>query len=52
MMILRDSEFKGGANFDQVLELARQSKDVDLAGYRAEFINLVEKSKSLAVSQR
>ncbi|XWK90059.1 MAG: VWA domain-containing protein [Phormidium sp.] len=51
-MILRDSEFKGVANFDQVLELARQSKDVDLAGYRAEFINLVEKTKSLAVSQR
>ncbi|MFB2934129.1 von Willebrand factor type A domain-containing protein [Aerosakkonemataceae cyanobacterium BLCC-F154] len=51
-MILRDSEFKGTANLDQVLELARQSKDVDLAGYRAEFINLVEKTKSLAVSQR
>ncbi|MFB2894174.1 von Willebrand factor type A domain-containing protein [Aerosakkonemataceae cyanobacterium BLCC-F50] len=51
-MILRDSEFKGGANLDQVLDLARQSKDVDLAGYRAEFINLVEKTKSLPVSQR
>lgn len=51
-MILRNSEFKGGANFEQVLELARQSKDVDLAGYRTEFINLVEKTKSLAVSQR
>lgn len=51
-MILRDSEFKGEANLDQVLDLARQSKDVDLAGYRAEFINLVEKTKSLAVSQR
>lgn len=51
-MILRDSEFKGEANLDQVLDLARQSKDVDLAGYRAEFINLVEKTKSLAVSQK
>jgi len=51
-MILRDSEFKGEASLDQVLDLARQSKDVDLAGYRAEFINLVEKTKSLAVSQR
>ena len=51
-MILRDSQFKGTANLDQVLELARQSKDVDLAGYRAEFINLVEKTKSLTVSQR
>ncbi|MBE9227711.1 VWA domain-containing protein [Phormidium sp. LEGE 05292] len=51
-MILRESEFKGAANFDQVLDLARQSKDVDLAGYRTEFISLVEKTKSLAVSQR
>ncbi|MBD2041797.1 VWA domain-containing protein [Microcoleus sp. FACHB-672] len=47
-MVLRDSQYKGTANFDQVLSLAKQSKGTDLEGYRTEFIRLVEKSKSLA----
>jgi len=51
-MILRQSEYKGKANFDEVLSLARQSKDVDLSGYRAEFISLVEKTKSLGGLKR
>jgi Ca-activated chloride channel homolog len=46
-MVLRDSRYKGTANFEQVLTLARQSQGVDLDGYRAEFIRLVDKSKSL-----
>ncbi|MEC4811971.1 MAG: VWA domain-containing protein [Scytonema sp. PMC 1069.18] len=46
-MILKDSPYKGTANFDAVLQLARQSQGTDLEGYRAEFIRLVETSKTL-----
>ncbi len=41
-MILRDSEFKGTADYDQVLAWARHAKGKDSEGYRAEFIKLVE----------
>ncbi len=43
-MLLRNSEFKGTANYNQVLTLARGSKGNDRDGYRAEFIRLVELS--------
>jgi Ca-activated chloride channel homolog len=46
-MVLRDSEYKGAANFDQVLRLANQAKGEDKEGYRAEFIRLVESCKTL-----
>jgi Ca-activated chloride channel homolog len=46
-MLIRNSEFKGTANFDSVLELAKNSKGNDKNGYRAEFIRIVELSKSL-----
>ncbi|WP_293341695.1 VWA domain-containing protein [Microcoleus sp. CAWBG58] len=46
-MVLRDSEYKGAANFDQVLRLASQAKGEDKEGYRAEFIRLVESCKTL-----
>jgi Ca-activated chloride channel homolog len=46
-MLLRDSEYKGEASFEQVLQLANQSKKVDLDGYRAEFVRLVESSKKM-----
>ncbi len=47
-MILRDSPYKGSATFAEVLKLAKESQGVDLAGYRAEFIRLVEKSQAIA----
>jgi Ca-activated chloride channel family protein len=47
-MLLRDSEHKGTATFADVLELARQGQGEDAAGYRAEFIQLVESARSLA----
>lgn len=47
-MLLRNSEYKGNASFDEVLKLALQGKGVDLQGYRSEFISLVERSKLLA----
>jgi Ca-activated chloride channel family protein len=50
-MILRDSQYKGSANFTQAIDLARQSQGEDVAGYRAEFIRLVESCKMLVESE-
>lgn len=46
-MLLRDSEYKGTATYDLVLEWAAEGKGTDKNGYRAEFIRLVELSKAL-----
>jgi Ca-activated chloride channel homolog len=46
-MVLRNSEYKGTANFEEVLRLANQAKGEDREGYRAEFIRLVESCKTL-----
>ncbi|MEH1896192.1 MAG: von Willebrand factor type A domain-containing protein [Nostoc sp.] len=46
-MVLRDSEYKGNANYDLVMKLATQGKGEDLEGYRGEFIRLVEQSRGL-----
>jgi Ca-activated chloride channel family protein len=47
-MLLRDSEHRGDAGFDQVIALARGARGEDPGGYRAEFVRLVETAKSLA----
>ena len=46
-LLLRESEFKGDVSFDKILELAREGKGSDFFGYRAEFIQLVEKCSLL-----
>jgi len=46
-LLLRDSEFKGNASYNQIIERARQVKGEDREGYRAEFIRLVEKARLL-----
>jgi Ca-activated chloride channel family protein len=46
-MLLRESEHRGDASFESVLELARAGKSRDFHGYRAEFIQLVEKTRLL-----
>lgn len=46
-MVLRDSEYKGNANYDLVMKLATQAKGEDKEGYRDEFIRLVERSRGL-----
>jgi Ca-activated chloride channel homolog len=51
-MILRGSEYRGKASFDQVLKLASQSMGTDLDGYRAEFIRLVKSSQTLVANSR
>ncbi|MCB0076474.1 MAG: VWA domain-containing protein [Anaerolineales bacterium] len=47
-MLLRDSEHKGTASFDHVLSMAEGAKGPDLAGYRAEFITLVQTARLLS----
>jgi Ca-activated chloride channel family protein len=46
-MLLRDSKFKGTADFKNVLALAHESKGNDVEGYHAEFIRLVETAEIL-----
>ncbi len=46
-LLLRDSEFRGDVSFESILELAREGKGSDFFGYRAEFIQLVEKCSLL-----
>jgi Ca-activated chloride channel family protein len=49
-MLLRDSEFKGTASWDQTLALARGARGDDPQGYRGEFIGMVETARTLADS--
>jgi len=46
-LLLRNSEHKGNASYDNVLERAKKSKGKDDFGYREEFIKLVEIAKLL-----
>ena len=45
--LLRDSDFKGTADYDKVIKLAKQGLNNDGRGYRREFIRLVEAAKGL-----
>jgi Ca-activated chloride channel family protein len=47
-MLLRGSAYKGNATFDAVHEIAGAALGEDEAGYRKEFLTLVEKAKALA----
>ncbi len=51
-LLLRDSQYKGEASFEQVLRLAQQSKGKDTNGYRAEFIQLVRNSQKLVAANQ
>jgi Ca-activated chloride channel family protein len=44
-LLLRDSQFKGKACYQNLLELARNAKGQDKEGYRAEFIKLAEAAR-------
>ncbi len=41
-MILRNSEYKSNTDYQNVIELAKNSKGQDIEGYRSEFLKLVE----------
>jgi Ca-activated chloride channel homolog len=47
-LLLRSSDYKQKASYEQVINLAKGAKGNDTNGYRAEFIKLVESAFSLA----
>lgn len=47
-MLLRNSEFKASASFDNIIRMAKKAKGNDEEGYRSEFIRLVENAQLLA----
>lgn len=47
-LLIRDSEFKQKATFDNLIALARAGKGIDNYGYRAEFISMAENAKLLS----
>lgn len=47
-LLLRNSEYKGNASWDQVLKLAGNARGTDEEGYRAEFIQLVKKAQLIS----
>ncbi|MDM1294626.1 von Willebrand factor type A domain-containing protein [Sphingobacterium sp. N143] len=49
-LLLRDSEFKQKASFDQLIRRAKAAKGPDHEGYRAEFIRLAENARDLSAS--
>ena len=48
-MLLRNSPYRGQANFDAILELATEGTANDPGGYRAAFVGMVKTAKALAV---
>jgi Ca-activated chloride channel family protein len=48
-LLLRNSEYKGEANYDMVLALARDARGEDVEGYRGEFITMVERARALSL---
>jgi Ca-activated chloride channel homolog len=47
-LLLRNSEQKGNATYEQVLKLAGNARGKDEEGYRAEFIQLVKKAQLIS----
>ncbi len=47
-MLLRESEHNGDATYDKAYALAKQSLGNDEEGYRKDFLELIQKAKSLA----
>ncbi len=48
-LVLRDSEFRGTSTFDQVTTWAESAVGADVGGWRREFIELVQRARSLAM---
>jgi Ca-activated chloride channel family protein len=47
-MLLRDSPHKGEATFDSVRNLAKKGLGPDTAGYRAEFLELIDQAEAIS----
>jgi Ca-activated chloride channel family protein len=50
-MLLRDSEHKGDASWDQVVRMAKGAMGADHEGYRHEFVSLVKTAQALSLLQ-
>lgn len=50
-LLLRNSEFKQQASFDQAWQLAKGALENDEEGYRSEFLKLLKNAQSLAVKE-
>jgi len=50
-LLLRDSQYKQKADFDQLIDMAKSAKGDDPNGYRAEFIRIAESTKNLMKSK-
>jgi Ca-activated chloride channel family protein len=46
-MLLRNSQYKGDATFEDVLSIARQATGPDDHGYRGEFVELVQRASQI-----
>ena len=46
-LLLRDSEYKGNLNYDQIIEWASKAKNFDPFGHRTDFIEILRKAKAL-----
>ncbi len=47
-MLLRNSEYRGTVTWNQVVQLANQSRGNDVRGQRAEFIGLIEQAQRMS----
>ena len=50
-MLLRDSEYKGNATLEQVVDMAQRGRGADEQGYRAEFVRLAEAARAMGVAR-
>jgi Ca-activated chloride channel family protein len=50
-LVLRESEYRGTATLEQVLELAGGTEGEDPDGERAEFVRLVESARLVGLAQ-
>ena len=49
-LVLRDSEYKGSASFEEIISLAQKARGEDPEGYRGEFIKLVRTAETLTAA--
>lgn len=46
-MLLRESDYKANASFDQAIKIAKAAKGNDEEGYRSEFVRLMQSARSI-----
>ena len=47
-LLLRSSHYKGTASWSNVLYIAQNARGNDLKGYRAEFVEMIQKARRLS----